>query len=150
MTSNITRNPHSLPFSGQHSGRWNPSRRHTNPPGRQSGMSLVGWLLTIALVGGGATLALRLIPHYIDYHTLQSIVEALPVGDVHRMKKSQIRDQLAKRFKINNIRNLDVREILIIERMKTESTLTLDYEVRENIVANVDIVLSFNKSYTFK
>ena len=115
----------------------------------QRGMTLLGWIGTVLLVGSILTLGLRLLPHYIDYQTVMSIVEALPKSSVHGMAKSEIRESLTKRFKINNIRNLKPKQIIQVNRVKGSTLVTIDYEVREHIVANVFVILHFNREYAY-
>ena len=43
-----------------------------------------------------------------------------------------------------------MKDIVSIERQKTGTTVTVAYERRENIVANVDAVLSFSEQYQYK
>jgi len=96
------------------------------------------------------TLVLKLGPHYLDFQTMKSIVDALPANQVHTMSKGDIYDALKKRFKVNSLRDFDVNDIVSIERQKTGTLVTVAYERRENIVANVDAVLSFSEQYQFK
>ena len=96
------------------------------------------------------TLVLKLGPHYIDFQTMKSIFNALPAAQVHTMPKGEIYDALGKRFKVNSLRDFDVKDIVSIERQKTGTVVTVAYERRENIVANVDAVLSFSEQYQFK
>ena len=39
-------------------------------------------------------LAIRTVPHYIDFYTMVSVVEALPKNQVHVMSKKKIRDSI--------------------------------------------------------
>ena len=112
-------------------------------------MALVGWLVLIFVVGSTGTLAIRTIPHYIDYHTMISVVEALPQNEVHVMSTRDIRSSLAKRFKVNNIRDLKVKDILGIERKRDRTALVLKYEVREHLLYNIDLVLVFSKRFDY-
>lgn len=118
-------------------------------PRRQRGMALVQWMVLVLIVGGTATLAIRTVPHYIDFYTMVSVVEALPKNQVHVMSKQKIRDSLQKRFKINNIREFDLTKIVAIERKRGATALTLQYEIREHLFYNVDVVLSFTKRFDY-
>jgi hypothetical protein len=118
-------------------------------PRRQRGMALVQWMVLVLIVGGTATLAIRTVPHYIDFYTMVSVVEALPKNQVHVMSKQKIRDSLQKRFKINNIREFDLNKIVAIERKRGATALTLQYEIREHLFYNVDVVLSFTKRFDY-
>jgi hypothetical protein len=121
----------------------------TSRPRRQRGMAMIQWLILILIVGGMATMAVRTVPHYIDFYTMVSVVEALPKNKVHVMSKQKIRESLKKRFKINNIREFDLTKIVAIERKRGATALTLEYEIREHLFYNVDVVLSFNKRFDY-
>jgi hypothetical protein len=118
-------------------------------PRRQRGMAMIQWLVLILIVGGTATMAIRTVPHYIDFYTMVSVVDALPKNEVHVMSKQKIRDSLKKRFKINNIREFDLTKIVAIERKRGVTAVTLEYEIREHLFYNVDVVLSFNKRFDY-
>ena len=118
-------------------------------PRRQRGMAMIQWLILILIVGGTATMAIRTVPHYIDFYTMVSVVEALPKNQVHVMSKQKIRESLKKRFKINNIREFDLTKIVAIERKRGVTAVTLEYEIREHLFYNVDVVLSFNKRFDY-
>ena len=119
-------------------------RRH------QTGLSILAWLVVLIIIGSIAVLTVRLAPHYIDYHTLISIIEGLPANSVHTMSKGEIRDTMLKRMKINNIRDLDVRTILEIDRKRDGTALVLRYERREPLVYNVDLIVTFDRRFEFR
>jgi hypothetical protein len=124
-------------------------RNMMSGPRRQRGMAMIQWMLLVLIVGGTATVAIRTIPHYIDYYTMVSVVEALPKNQVHVMSKQKIRDSLRKRFKINNIRDVDIAKVVGIERKRGATALTLDYEVREHLFYNIDLIMSFSKRFDY-
>ena len=124
-------------------------RNMMSGPRRQRGMALAQWMILVLIVGGTATVAIRTIPHYIDFYTMVSVVEALPKNQVHVMSKQKIRDSLRKRFKINNIRDVDIAKVVGIERKRGATALTLDYEVREHLFYNIDLIMSFSKRFDY-
>ena len=112
-----------------------------------SGMSKWALLLIIiALVVFGVS-ALKLGPHYIDYGVMQGILERLP-ADTHKMSRSDIREHFSKQFRIENF-GFKVREILTVDRSRDQTNVIVQYEVREHMFYNVDVVLSFEDSRTF-
>ena len=117
---------------------------------RQQGLSAVGAMGALLLAVALITLGLRLGPHYFDWQTMQSVFGDLPTTEIHRMSKEKIRESLSKRFRVNSLRDFDLREIVTIERQKTETTLIVNYEIREPIVANLDAVLTFSEQYQYK
>ncbi len=111
---------------------------------------MLGVLVGLSALVAVLTLVLKLGPHYLDFQTMKSIFNALPASQVHTMSKTDIYDALKKRFKVNSLRDFDVKDIVSIERQKTGTVVSVAYERRENIVANVDAVLSFSEQYQFK
>ncbi len=123
--------------------------RHINMRKQRGAVSL-GVVIIIAAVVGFMWLSLRLIPHYIDYETMKSVMEDLPGPQIHEMDKRAIRDSLEKRFKINNLRSFKVRDVVEIERTSKETIVSIAYEVREPLMFNIDMVLSFEDQYTYE
>ncbi len=63
------------------------------------------------------------------------------------MSKAQLVQMLRKRFEINNVRGFDFRNHLKMSRTRSGTTITVAYETREHLIANVDIVLNFERSF---
>lgn len=124
-------------------------RKMTSGRHRQRGIAMLKWMFVLLIVGGIVTMAIRTVPHYVDFYTMVSVVEALPKNQVHVMSKQKIRASLQKRFKINNIREFDLNKIVAIERKRGATAVTLEYEIREHLFYNVDVVLSFTKRFDY-
>ena len=118
-------------------------------PKRQAGLSFLGALLVIAVIASAVTLILRLGPHYIDFYTLKSVIEGLPADRVHEMTRPDIREALEKRFKVNNLRDFKVSDVITVERLRDNTVLQLAYERREHLFLNVDVVLVFSERYQY-
>ena len=115
---------------------------------KQHGASALGMLIGVSALVACVTLLLKLGPHYIDWQTMKSVFDGLP-KNVHTMSKDDIRESLQKRFRVNSLRDFDLKEILTIDRQKTGTVLVVHYEVREPIVGNVDAVLTFGDRYEY-
>jgi hypothetical protein len=116
---------------------------------RQRGVSALGGLLVLVLVVGAITLTLKLAPHYIDFYTMQSVIEGLPAGEMRTMPRGTLNDTLEKRFKINNLRSFDIRDIINLDRSREGTVLEVSYERREHLFFNIDVVISFHKRYEY-
>lgn len=116
---------------------------------RQLGLTAVGGLAVLLLIVSGVTLTLKLAPHYIDYYTLQSVLDGLPADDVRSMSRTSLHDMLKKRFKINNLRDFEISDIITLDRSRDGTVLLLKYERREHLLFNVDVVLTFEKRYEY-
>ncbi len=125
-------------------------KKQTGRWSHQRGASMVGWLVGAVALVSIITLLLRLGPHYLDFRTLQAVMDGLPADQVHEMDFRSVRELLQKRFLINNIRSKKVRDIVSFERTKKDTQVNISYEVREHIVFNIDAVLTFSESYSYQ
>ncbi len=116
---------------------------------KMRGLSMWGWLFVVLVVFSVITLAGRLAPYYFDHMTMVSLLDGVTVAEA-KMSKREIRELLEKRFKVNNIRGWDVEDIIDVDRSREGTTIVLEYEVREPIVANVTALLHFREQREFK
>lgn len=118
--------------------------RHSSPS-RQAGMSTIGILFLIVVVALGGMLALKMIPSYIEYFSVEEVVASLE-GDVKLRnggpQKREIRNLILKRLRINGVYNFD-KDKISIEKTQSGVRVTIAYEVREHFVGNVDVIMSF-------
>jgi hypothetical protein len=113
-------------------------------------MSFVGVLLVVVVVASAVTLVLKLGPHYIDFYAVKAVIEDLPAQKVHEMSRTEIKESLQKRFKVNNLRDFKVSDILKIDRGRDDTVLNVKYEQREHLVSNVDVVLRFEEQFKYQ
>lgn len=116
----------------------------------QTGASLISVVCVLLVVASVVSLTLKLGPHYIDFRTIQSVVEQLPPGEVNTMPRAAVYEALQKRFPLNNLYDFKVRDIIQYERNRDATVLTVAYERRENLFMNVDVVIQFDKQYEFR
>ncbi|NKB97492.1 MAG: DUF4845 domain-containing protein [Pseudomonadales bacterium] len=114
----------------------------------QRGMSKYAMLLVLMALVVFGTAALRLGPHYIDFTVMQGIIERLPTQIHKDMSKTKIREHFAKQFRIENF-SQNVREVVKIDRNRERTVVAVEYEIREHLFYNIDVVLAFSESRTF-
>lgn len=125
------------------------SQNSFNGPTRQQGMSMWGWLFVAIVVGSVVVSALRLGPHYIDFRIVESVSDRLPAGKVHKeMSRTQILDHYKKQFRIENFR-VPLKDMMTIERNREQTVIDIDYEIREHLFFNIDVVLVFSDQRTY-
>jgi hypothetical protein len=112
----------------------------------QQGISVIGGLVVLAVVGFFLTAAFKLGPLYLDNSFISAALGGLNKEDIHNMSNREIRQKLSSQFDINNIRDIDSKQIEI-KRERTRTIVTLDYEKRVNFMGNVDVVVTFKNSY---
>ena len=106
-----------------------------------------GWLLLIVVFGMAITMGMKLIPLYMDHNTMSSVLDGMAAEDgLAGKRKSDLRGMIQQRFKINNVRGFNVKDNIEIKRTKNGTELIMDYEIRQNLFYNVDLVTAFEKT----
>ena len=114
---------------------------------RQRGLAVGGWLLLIVVFGMAITMGMKLIPLYLDHNTMSGVLDGMATEDgLAGKRKADLRSMIQQRFKINNVRDFNVKDNIEIKRTKNGTELIMDYEVRQNLFYNVDLVTSFEKT----
>lgn len=113
---------------------------------KQQGISMLGGLILLAVIGFFLTAIFKVGPLYLDNSFVKAAVASLQNEDVHGMTDRDIRRKLGSQFDMNNVREID-RKLIKVDRKKTHTVVTLDYEKRVNFMGNVDVVVMFNNSY---
>jgi hypothetical protein len=116
----------------------------------QRGMSVWLWLMLLMILAGAAISILRLGPHYIDFRIVQSVADRLDIGSVHqKMSRAEIMEHFEKQFRVESIYT-PVSQRVRVDRDREQTVLNIDYEVREHLFFDIDVVLSFNEVRIFE
>ncbi len=113
---------------------------------RESGLSLLGFLFALLVIGFCLTVLFRLGPLYLDNYTVAQSFAALGDDDVRSLSDQGIRQKLYKQFVINNVDDIDLK-MVEIERSAEKILVSLDYERRVPLLGNVDAVVRFHNVY---
>ncbi|OUS11788.1 hypothetical protein A9Q89_07640 [Gammaproteobacteria bacterium 53_120_T64] len=113
---------------------------------KQRGLSALGVLLVLTIGGFFLTIATTIGPLYLDNSFVNAAIQSLASEPIHKLSDSKIRRRLQDSFTINNIRDVNAKDT-VIERKKTATTVSLDYERRVHLLANVDVVVVFKNTY---
>ena len=113
----------------------------------QQGASALGVLFTITMVLFTAATAIKVIPLYSDNYTIKGALDALEEQPgITKMSSRKISSLLLKSLKINNVHNVKGDDI-VIKKEKGRLTVNVDYEVRLNLVQNVDLLFTFENQF---
>ena len=112
---------------------------------RQKGMTAIGWMIVLALIGFFVLLALRMVPAYMEYYkvvsTLESLEEETGWTDV---SPQAIRRLLERRFDISYVQSITPRQVSI-KPVGAYYNVSAKYDAREHLVGNVSVVMQFHK-----
>jgi hypothetical protein len=110
---------------------------------RQNGMTAIGWLIVLGLIGFFVLLTLRMVPSYLEYYKIVSSLDSLKT-EAGLDSPAAIRRLLDRRFNISYVDVIQPTDV-IIKPVGPNFQVVADYESRKHIFANVDVVMSFYK-----
>lgn len=111
----------------------------------QRGMSYWGWLFVIAVFGFGLSIVSKLGPAYIDAHFVEEGLQTLSQSSgIREMSNTEIKRELDRYFTINNVRGEPTQAVKII-RGADSTLVSINYELRQPLFHNVDVVMKFDK-----
>ncbi|HID46661.1 MAG TPA: DUF4845 domain-containing protein [Chromatiaceae bacterium] len=116
----------------------------------QKGLSITSWIMAIAIVLFFVLLGVRMIPSYMEFHSMSTILESIKEDPKYRtVPPKQLRKIFNRRININSIYDFDQKS-LKIDRSKGKTSMVLDYEIRKPVAGNVEVVMSFHKEVDWK
>ncbi len=117
--------------------------------GKQQGMTLIGWLLMMALIGFFAILTLKLWPIYYENFGVKRAVGKLPTQpEISNKSDDEIWKIVERQFTIDQVSH-PTRKDFKIERQEDGSRqASVKYEVRVPVMFNVDVVVYFDDKVT--
>ncbi len=117
-------------------------------PRRQQGLSLISVIFIMAIAGLLLTCVLKMLPVYIQSWNVQGVLDGIREEQTSKalaFTKSEVRSLLSKRLNINQISVVDGRQFEL-EKTADGLSISAEYEVREALLANIDVVMKFNNS----
>ena len=109
----------------------------------QRGMTAIGWLIVLAILGFFVLLALRMVPAYLDFYKVVSTLEGLEAESGFSSPR-EIRNLLERRFDISFIDTITPADV-VIKPVGSTFTVKAAYEKSEHIAGNVYVVMDFEK-----
>lgn len=113
-------------------------------PSKQKGITFLGMLFVGALVALLAITAIRIVPAYTEFMTIEKVLKAMQKDPLDTMTPKEIKTSFDKRASIDYITVVN-SEDLTIERSDSGATvLSIEYQVVKPIVGNVSVLLDFS------
>ncbi|MDP2226401.1 MAG: DUF4845 domain-containing protein [Moraxellaceae bacterium] len=112
---------------------------------KQSGMSYAGVFFLLLLAASMIKVVAAIGPAYYDFYTIDKIISSL-YRDGRTNSVEVFKKGMSERFSINQISGRSPDDFSY--SMDGGSLIVfLDYEERKNMIANVDIIVHFEKTY---
>ncbi len=112
---------------------------------RQNGMTGLGWLTVLFLIGFFAMLTFKLAPTYLENYSVKNVLESLESEPLITQKsKKEIRTMISSRLITNGVRDIKNDMITIIKKPGLLN-IKIDYSIRKPMVGNIDVIMTFDE-----
>ncbi len=110
---------------------------------KQLGMTGMGWMTILFLIGFFALLTFKLAPIYLENYSVKGVLQSFEEEPLITQKsKKNIRRMLMARLNTNGVRDIK-KEHVTIDKKRGVLKIAINYFVRKSMVGNVDIVVTF-------
>ena len=118
---------------------------------KENGLTLVGFLIALAVVLFFAYAGMRVVPMYLEYHALGNALSKLESDPGAKSMtpqkiKQSISNSLWASYASNNIKPEHIK----ISKKSGGVNVRVAYEIRKPFLGNIDIIGSFDKSVVLK
>jgi len=112
----------------------------------QSGLSMTGFLMTLVLVIFFLYCGMKIVPMYIEFYSVKSALKGIASSsDQATASKDQIRVFFDRRLNMSYAEYVRAQKnVLKFERNSDGRLMVVDYERRESLFLNLDIVGKFH------
>ena len=125
--------------------RFSKATRMSGNVHRQAGMSMTMVLVVMSVVVFFATFGFKAGPAYFENWTVQKVIGKIAEDEeVMRGSRKVVYKKMNEALGFNNIWTLKAEDIVTLTKVSNGYTAHLDYEKRETLFSNIDLVMRFN------
>lgn len=111
----------------------------------QSGLTLTSFLIVLAVVGFFLYVGMKLFPVYTEYYSVVTDMKGLASEPGIKQKSpEEVRNLLFRRFQISYVDSVKPENVKVTRQNGYQ--LRVAYEVRRNLMYNLDFVAVFDKT----
>ena len=112
-------------------------------PKSQRGMTAIGIMMILALVGFVLVIAIKLFPVYLESFKVNSTLQGLTSDSrVEGATDRQVKDLILKKLQVDDV-DAVLPEHIKIETSGKKRTVSIAYESRVHMMGNIDAVAVF-------
>ncbi len=115
---------------------------------RQKGMTFLGYVILLSVIGYFAIMAMKLAPLYLEYQSVVKIMNSVAAESNASTTPVSMRSTIQKRLDVNNITRITAKDF-VIKRDKG-TVLSVDYEARTKFAGNLWFLLTFDHSVALR
>lgn len=116
---------------------------------RQKGMTFLGYVIVLGVIGFFALMAMKLAPLYLEYQSVVKIMNNVADSTSSAATPKAIRDTIQKRLDVNNIEQVKAKDFKI-SRGNGTLQVSIAYEARTSFIGNLWFLLVFDHSVSLR
>ncbi len=119
---------------------------------RQNGITLMGFIIVLIVVGFFAYMAMRLVPMYNEYSSIKKSLDATAADPtINTADERKIRDMISRHFEIGYVNSINPADKaypggVVIKRNQNGITLSVNYDAKAPLFYNIFLVAHFEHS----
>lgn len=114
----------------------------------QSGMTLIGFVIVLGVVGLFAYVGMKLLPMYSEFYSVKQALKGLAAEPgIADQDPAKIQDLFFRRLYISYAEDVKPEHVKIT-RVDAGWLMNVEYEVRKPIIANLDVIGKFHATQT--
>ncbi len=112
---------------------------------KQRGITFLGFIIVLAVVGIFAFAAMRIVPMYVEYMAVKKAIdaEAMNYSGDNRPDLAGVRQSVMRRISTDYIDALKPEHITLV-RQNDDILIRVKYEVRRPLIYNLDVIGAFD------
>ncbi|MFT3930090.1 MAG: DUF4845 domain-containing protein [Spongiibacteraceae bacterium] len=111
----------------------------------QMGMGALGWLIVLGIASFALTCFFRIGPVYLDYwQTRKALDLVLLESQSSGKSREAILAAIQRQFDVSRIETIATKDIKFVDGKKGRE-VNANYEKRVPLIANIDVVVKFDK-----
>ena len=112
----------------------------------QSGLTLIGFVIVLAVVGVFAYCGMKLFPMYSEFYSVKQALKGLAAEPgIANTDPAKVKDLLFRRLYVSYAENVKPNNVKVT-RDGQGYVVTVQYEVRRELIGNLDVVGKFEAS----
>lgn len=116
----------------------------------QKGMTLIGFIIVLAVAGVFVYMGMKVIPMYSEYYAVKQAMNGLAdEAGVASMDAAKIRDLFFRRLYVSYAENVKPESVKLT-RKEAGWMMVVEYEVRRPLIGNLDVVGKFHEEKEFR
>lgn len=114
---------------------------------KQAGITLIGFLIVLAVVGFFGYMAMKLLPAYSEYMGVSKAMTQISTSGVDGKTLDDIRRDLMFKMGFQYVDDATIKpKDITIQREPTGSVLNVTYDKQMHFIYNIDFLVHFTKS----